>query len=177
MTRDYLGDSYDAVKRMWQEVLEDWAPLYANPEFIPSELRQDFTKLTRIQMLPDQPPRTLYSILNDPDTGIRLPSGPNQREGPTHITLKTIIQQLQDGATCVVTFDQSYHRNTKLIKLDFKEQLQAKMREVATAGLYRFYYVSHARFLFAFPEAEAFRKACGILTAAGIPETRIHKCK
>ena len=24
MKRDYLGDSYDAVKRLWQQLLADW---------------------------------------------------------------------------------------------------------------------------------------------------------
>ena len=32
-----------------------------------------------------RPPR--YSILNDPDTGVRLPDEENQAEGCTHITL------------------------------------------------------------------------------------------
>ena len=34
MKRDYLGDSYDAVKRLWQQALSGWAPLYAEPRFI-----------------------------------------------------------------------------------------------------------------------------------------------
>jgi hypothetical protein len=49
MKRDYLGDSYDAVKRMWQDMLVNWAPLYAEPRFIPEDLRADFTLLTRMQ--------------------------------------------------------------------------------------------------------------------------------
>ena len=72
MRRKHLGDSYDALKRLWQELLADWAPLYATQTFIPINLQQEFTQLTKIPVLPDDPP-PIYSILNDPDTGIRLP--------------------------------------------------------------------------------------------------------
>ena len=111
MKRNYLGDSYDALKRLWQELLADWAPLYATPTFIPIDLRQEFTQLTRIPMLPNDPP-PIFSILNDPDTGIRLPDQANQTEGRTHISLKTIVNQLRDsGSQCVITYDQSNYRN------------------------------------------------------------------
>lgn len=171
MKRSYLGDSYDAVKRMWQELLSDWAPLYAEPRFIPKDLRHDFTKLTRIQMLSDQH-LTAYSILNDPCTGIRLPNEPNQSEGQTHISIWTIIAQLKHGARCVVTFDQSHYRN---IKLKLNEQRQAKLREIADKKCFSFYYVSHAPFLFAFPDENALHRVDRILEAAGIPRNRIEK--
>jgi len=77
MKRRYLGDSYDAVKRLWQQVLAVNAPLYAEPRFIPIELRADFTRLTCIPILSDRPAAPV-SILNDPDTGIRLPGESNQ---------------------------------------------------------------------------------------------------
>ena len=171
MKRSYLGDSYDAVKRMWQELLYGWAPLYAERRFIPDDLRHDFTKLTRIPMLPDQP-LTAYSILNDPCTGIRLPNKPNQSEGQTHISIETIIAQLTNGAQCVVTFDQSVYRN---IGLKLNEQRQVKMRKIADKQSFSFYYVSHAPFLFAFPDKNALHRAERILEEAGIPRNRIEK--
>ena len=171
MERAFLGDSYDAVKRMWQELLAGWAPLYAEPRFIPKELRPDFEKLTRISMLKDQRPRT-YSILNDPCTGIRLPSRPKQSEGQKHVSIETIIRQLKNGAQCVVTFDQSIYRN---VGMKPKEQRQAKMRRLAEDEFHSFYYVSHAPFLFAFPNKETLKKVEGILKAAGIPQNRIEK--
>jgi len=88
MRRKYLGDSYDALKRLWQELFSDWAPLYVIPAFIPTDLQQKFTQLTRIPMLLTRPP-SKYSILNDPDTGIRLPDETNQKEGRTHISINT----------------------------------------------------------------------------------------
>src|SRR5687768_6561298 len=101
MKRQYLGDSYDVVKRLWQETLSEWAPLYAEPRFIPAELRPDFTLITHIPILGDDPPRA-YSILNDPNTGVRLPSRPDQSEGRSHIALSTICKQLSNPAVrCV----------------------------------------------------------------------------
>ena len=95
-------------------MLADWASLYAEPRFIKENLRQDFSKLTRIPMLPDQPPAA-YSIPNDPDTGIRLPGDLDQSESRTHISITTLVQQLDDGAQCVITFDQSHYRNNEFI--------------------------------------------------------------
>ena len=167
----HLGDSYDAVKRTWQELLVNWAPLHAERRFVPDDLQKDFTKLTRIPMLPNHSP-TSYSILNDPDTGIRLPGERNQSEGRKHIRMKKIAAQLRNGSQCVVTFDQSTYRHSKLKR---KEQLQAKMRWLANQGLHSFYYVSHAPFLFAFPDADALQRVYCILKNAGIPQNRIEK--
>jgi hypothetical protein len=91
MERAFLGDSYDAVKRMWQELLADWAPLYAEPRFTPKKIRPDFEKLTRILMLKDQRPGC-YSILNDPCTGIRLPSSPKKSEGQKPVSNRDYYQ-------------------------------------------------------------------------------------
>lgn len=173
MERAFLGDSYDAVKRMWQELLADWAPLYAEPRFIPEDLRPDYEKMTRISMLKDKRLRT-YSILNDPCTGIRLPNLPIQSEGKTHVSIATVIGQLKrkNGAQCVVTFDQSDYRHSGM---NLKEQHQAKMRRLAEDKCHSFYYISHAPFLFAFPNKKALKKVEGILKAAGIPQNRIEK--
>ncbi len=172
MKRKYLGDSYDAVKRMWQELLSGWAPLHAEPRFLPRELCQDFTQLTRIPMLTNEHP-VPYSILNDPDTGIRLPGEQNQTEGRTHISIQTIIGQLQNsGVWCVITYDQSNYRNSKL---NLNEQRQAKMSHLAEEGLHSFYYVSHAPFLFAVSDTDALQQIHEILKNAGIPEERLDR--
>ena len=169
MRRKYLGDSYDAIKRMWQDMLTDWAPLYAEPRFIPEDLRTEFTQLTRIPMLSDKPTEA-FSILNDPDTGIRLPSERNQTERRSHITIDSIVYQLQNGAKCVITFDQSDYR-THGVKRE--EQRRAKMNSLAEKGVYSFYYASHATFLFAVPDTTALLRIQTILKNAGIPESRL----
>ena len=169
MRREYLGDSYDAVKRMWQNVLADWAPLYAEPRFIPEDLRPEFTLLTGIPMLLGKP-KDAFSILNDPDIGIRLPGKENQSEGRSHIIIDTIAGQLRNGALCVVTFDQSDYRNNGM-KRD--QQRRAKMCSLAEKGLHGLYYVSHAPFLFAVPDPHSLLRIRTTLRTAGIPERRL----
>ncbi|MBU1181610.1 MAG: hypothetical protein KKF00_05485 [Proteobacteria bacterium] len=169
MKRDYLGDSYDAVKRMWQGMFADLAPLYAEPRFIQENLRAEFTLLTGIPMLLDKT-KGVFSILNDPDTGIRLPGERNQSEGRTHIAIDTIATQLKRGPLCVITFDQSDYRNNGMKR---NQQRRAKMQALAEKGLHSFYYVSHAPFLFAAPDLHSFLRIRTILRTAGIPEWRL----
>ena len=170
MERDYLGDSYDAVKRLWQQVLAEWAPLYAEPRFVPEDLQAEFTILTGVPILHGAPSRS-YSILNDPDTGIRLPDEDNQRESRKHIALPTICEQLRRDAACtVITFDQSDYRLSGL-KLD--EQRRVKMRYLAASGLFPFYYVSHAPFLFVCASADTRQQLRQRMLSFGIPDVRV----
>jgi hypothetical protein len=170
MKRDFLGDSYDAVKRLWRDLLQHWAPLHADARFIPEDLRADFTLLTGIPMLTDNRP-DVFSILNDPDTGIRLPGERNQNESQSHISISFIMRQLaESGASCVITFDQSDYRHSRM---DREEQRQAKMRSLADSGFHSFYYVSHAPFLFAASNSQALREVRQILIAAGMPAKRL----
>jgi hypothetical protein len=166
MKRDFLGDSYDAVKRLWRDLLLHWAPLHADVRFIPEDLRTNFTLLTGIPMLTDNRP-DVFSILNDPDTGIRLPGEQNQSESRSHISISFIMRQLaESGARCVITFDQSDYRHSRMNR---KEQRQAKMRSLGESGFHSFYYVSHAPFLFATSNLQALREVRQILIATGIP--------
>lgn len=170
MKRQFIGDSYDAVKRLWQEAFSEWAPLLAEPQFVPEGIRNEFTALTRIPILNDRRP-PVYSIFNDPDTGIRLPDRENQREGVTHISLATIATQLSNSAVrCVVTFDQSHHREPGFTPAD---QRNAKVHWLRRQGLSGFYYVSHAPFLFAFSKGTYMKAARARLLLLGIPEIRI----
>lgn len=129
-------------------------------------MKAEYTLLTKIPMLPDGP-KGMFSVLNDPDTGIRLPGEKNQSEEPTHITTNTIAHQMESGALCIITFDQSDYRNIG-IKRD--QQRKIKMRNLAAKGLHSFYYVSHAPFLFAAPDSQSLDRIKGILQNAGIPE-------
>jgi hypothetical protein len=170
MKRQFLGDSYDAVKRLWQEAFSEWAPLLAEPRYIPEDIRDAFTTVTRIPLLDSHRP-PVYSIFNDPDTGIRLPDRQNQKEGATHINLVTISSQLSNPAVrCVLTFDQSHHRE---IGFSSADQRNAKVRWLCTQGFCAFYYVSHAPFLFAFSKNTYMKAARNRLVALGIPEGRI----
>jgi hypothetical protein len=112
-----------------------------------------------------------YSVLLDPDTGIRLPGARDSAASPRHITLDTIADTLRSsGVVCVVTFDQSYSRKSGLSR---QEQQSAKQRAAAELGLRCFYYQSHAPFLFAFRGVSARRRGQKCLTDAGLPEGRL----
>ena len=170
MKKEYLGDSYDAVKRLWRDLLHDWAPLYADSRFIPENIREHFSLFTKIPILKEMP-KDSFSVLNDPDTGIRLPGEKNQKEGRTHISIPTIVGQMKNNKIkCVVTFDQSYHRTGKG---SHKEQRFTKMDKIREKGFYSFYYVSHAPFLFVCPSKTLVLELKDLLIAAGVPEFRI----
>ncbi len=172
MKRDFLGDSYDAVKRMWGEMLRDWAPLFANARYIQNGLEDDFTRLTSVEVR-DEVPDTQHSILNDPDTGIRLPGGKTQKPGRTHTTVKEIAEQLCKSATrCVVTFDQSNYRN---LKISLEEQRKCKLKALCELGCFAFYYVSHASFLFVFKCVKEREELRDRLINFGIPKERLER--
>lgn len=172
MKRQYLGDSYDAVKRLWRDLFQEWAPLYADSRFIPDEMREAFTLFTKIPILMEMP-RKPFSILNDPDTGIRLPGENNQKEGRTHISISTIATQLKNECVkCVITYDQSYYRHDRGSHL---EQRRAKMRELRRLGFQSLYYVSHAPFCFTVQTHQTFVELENILKAAGIPANRLEE--
>lgn len=169
MNRKFFGDSYDAVKRMWGDMLCHWAPLYADARYIPFEMQKDFTQLTGIPIL-KAAPDTPYSILNDPDTGIRMPGEKNQSTGRTHTTIKEIAAQLRKAAPrCVVTFDQSNYRQ---LGLNQQEQRAKKVDALRKLGIASFYYVSHAPFLFALSTTDARKQLKAHLIKCGIPESR-----
>ena len=171
MQRKYLGDSYDAVKRLWQTIFDSWAPLRATPRFVPAELYADFTAMTGIPILNSTEPRE-YSVFNDPDTGIHLPTSSGQADSVSHIGLATICSQLQSKLVrCVITYDQSHHRKKDLPR---EAQRQAKLEWLLERQVQAFYYVSHAPFLFAFRNIKSRDTALGLLTRAGIPRDRFH---
>jgi hypothetical protein len=169
MRREFLGDSYDAVKRLWQQVLAPWAPLYAVPSFIPADLQEAFTRLTGIPIAVEAP-RVSHSLLNDPDTGIRLPRGKHQ-DGNRHVTLDTIVCQFHQSThlQCVITFDQSHYRGQGLLK----DQRLEKLQYLNAHDLHAFYYASHASFLFAVRSSDALHTVGRLLLDAGIPETKL----
>jgi len=170
MKREFLGDTYDAVKRLWRDVLQDWAPLYFEPRFVPDDLREEFARLTGIPVLEDGTAGP-HTILNDPDTGIRLPGTGNQAEGRTHITVPSVASQLRmQGVRCVITFDQSDYRGGHL---DRRAQRQIKLGALREEGFDGFYYVSHAPFLFAAPDRSTCAAVWRLLTAAGLPVSRL----
>jgi hypothetical protein len=123
-------------------------------------------------MVPALPPER-FSLINDPDTGIRLPTEANQREGRTHITISTIISQLEElRPKCIITFDQSNYRRSGYSP---EQQRRVKLKELRMRLKYGFYYRSHAPFLFTFNDQDDMQHVRAILVDAGIPTDKIEK--
>jgi hypothetical protein len=171
MRQEFLGDSYDAVKRLWNDMLRPWAKLYAEPRFIPKQIQDDFTRLTGIEMLPHSASRR-FAILNDPDTGVIISQ--QQRRCRKHISTAEIADQMRhSGVHCVITFDQSFKRQHDGDKAP--AQRRAKLIAIAELGYSPFYYVSHATFLFVAQTHSSAKNLRQILINGGIPRSRLEK--
>lgn len=170
MRDKYLGDSYDIVKRFWAENLRAIAHLYAHPKFIPAEIRLQYTAATSISVF-ESGMASAFGILLDPHTGIRLPSKSSNGATASHATLPFIAQVFEElQPKYVICFDQSYHR---VHELDRTGQMQTKMAYLKDQGLFSFYYVSHAPFLFIAKEPGTLTAIRNRLVSLGIPKGRL----
>jgi len=164
MHEKYLGDSYDLVKRLFCQSLGSIATLYAHPKFVPSQMREKYTKLTTIPIY-DQRPEGSFGILLDPDTGIALGSATRK-----HVSLRFIIElNNKHRPDYIICFDQSAHRKHELSR---EGQRGQKMKVLQEGGLASFYYASHAPFLFAAQDENKLRSVFERLTFHGIPKER-----
>ena len=165
MKSEFLGDSYDIVKRFFRDILSPIAPLKADPYFIESSLLSgEYERVTGIALLSNGQTKPI-GVLLDPDTGIRAPD--HHRDATrSHATTQYIADVLRDSsvAYCIV-YDQSYHRNS-VRKTD---QLTAKLQELENRSVVGFYYVSHAPFLFAARHGRTLAALRKALLNAGIP--------
>ncbi len=171
MKRKFLGDSFDIVKRLWADLLEHTAPLYADPLFYQDDdLQREFTRLTRIQMAGGQP-SGVFSILLDPDTGISLTDKPS----PRHVTTDYIAERLgESGVRYVVTYDQSFGRGDPKALEAARQEKMTRMKE---HGYPSFYYVSHASFLFAAKSQQDLRELRTIIEKAGVPACKLEELR
>jgi hypothetical protein len=170
--RIFLGDSYDLVKRFWSEGLRSVAPLYAHPQFVPEEIRPEYTAITSVPVLDtDRLPDKPFGVLLDPDTGIPFPSESRARARRSHAPLPFIVGVHQDlRPLYVVCFDQSYHRRQEASR---QQQLEKKREFLRQRGLSSFYYQSHAPFLFTADDVETLTAIRSRLVSLGIPQDRL----
>ncbi|HKQ53936.1 MAG TPA: hypothetical protein VJT74_16290 [Pyrinomonadaceae bacterium] len=175
MKKIYLGDSYDIVKRFWAKSLRPVAPLDAHPRFVPEDIRTKYTAVTSIPVLDtDRLPERPFGLFLDPNTGIPLPSESKTKATAAHAPLRFIVQLNEElRPTYIICFDQSYHRSHELTKAG---QLEQKREVLRGHGLYSFYYVSHAPFLFAAEEPKILTEVRRRLVSRGIPRRRLRAC-
>jgi hypothetical protein len=170
MNRDFLGDSYDAVKRLWQELLAPMSELLAEPRFIPKSLQADFTKLTGIRML-NTAPTGRFAILNDPDTGVSSAKETESFASTTHISLRWLADQLKTtDAWCSISFDQAFKRDKAW---PAPQQRLEKVEELGNLGCRAAYYVSHAPFLFVTQFDSELNLLISTLVGGGLPKSRL----
>ena len=169
MHEQYLGDSFDILKRFWVDLLSPIAPMLAHSRFVPNDLRPRFTHLTGAEIYDGSNAMTsAYSLLLDPHTGIPLPDAVNQKLRVSHAPIDFIGSLFGDpNLSFISCYDQARKRQAGLSLLD---QLNAKRTQLLTHDIHSFYYVSHAPFLFASPCSVTLNRVRHRLMDAGIPE-------
>jgi len=169
MRENYLGDSYDLVKRFWCASLKPIAPLYAHARFAPAEIRARYTAVMLIPILESQP-RGRFGILLDPHTGIPLSDESFDGATGSLASLPFVVQVNKElRPNYMICFDQSYHRQHGLTREDQRDLKREFLRE---RGIESFYYVSHAPFLFVAPKRKILAGIRDRLTSLGIPTCR-----
>lgn len=167
MNPDYLGDSYDVVKRFFCHELKNLGyATYADNRFKESwenHTRKKFLKF--INAVPEEAaPPLRTALFLDPDTGI------NQTGGTRHISLEQIAQK-SEQFDLVFCFDQAFSRNRNK-----REQQDIKLRSLTAYGYTAMYYDSHACFLFCARQADAILELRNHLENIGMPDWRLVQC-
>lgn len=169
MHEQYLGDSFDILKRFWVDLLSPAAPMLAHSRFIPADLQPRYTQLTGATIYdPTNTMTSAYSLLLDPHTGIPLPDAANQRLRVSHAPIDFIASLFDDpNLSFIACYDQTARRQADL---SLVYQLNAKRTQLLTHDIPSFYYVSHAPFLFASRSADTLNSIRQRMLDAGIPE-------
>lgn len=170
MREEYLGDSYDLVKHFWAASLMPIAPLYAYPRLIPVRLAERYSIITKIPVF-DPTVTGQFGILFDPNTGIYLPHEELDRITASHISLPLLIRVFNElRPAYAICFDQAFHRTHDLGR---QGQMQMKVDFLRGRGIFSFYYLSHAPFLFMAASEEMVGCIRDRLICLGIPGRRL----
>ena len=170
MHADHLGDSYDLVKRFFAIALHPIAEIFAHPRFIPPDIRDAYTKLTSIPVL-DANNEGDYALFLDPDTGIHLPDGANQKQSRSHVSLAYLCEVFEEFTpSFLVCYDQGFHRRDDRTLF---EQVMQKREYLQEMGIESFYYVSHAPFLFASDSISILHRVAEMVVENGIPQSKL----
>jgi hypothetical protein len=164
MNPNYLGDSYDIVKRYFCEAMRLLGyHVYVDPMptgdwcgqidmFLRFLNARSHTELTK------QP----AALFLDPDTGVR--SG---KETEFHTSLQRVASECM-RYDLVFAFDQSFSRSSPP-----RLQMDAKLSALAKLGCFGMYYDSHARVLFASRNSERIVQLSKLLVDQGLPAQRL----
>ncbi len=159
MNSKHLGDSYDLVKRVLLDVLKGfgkWSVLHmpTNKLDIASYEKLLGAKVSKTDK---------GDLFVDPDNGIAL-----KKKSPKHILIDTLIAEIESRPdSLILVFDQSFSRGKE------KEGRKKKQRRLRMAGIYSFYYGSHASFLVAGKNKKKVEQAQQRLLGLGIPQEKL----
>ena len=164
MNLQFLGDSYDLVKRFFVGALRELGyEVVADPMFT-DVWATPATYYQLIGALDRQVGSNLAikaALLLDPDTGIR------EKPSKQHVSFQRIADATR-RYRLVCSFDQSFARGK-----DVSQAIQTKLKIFHDLGLVAMYYDSHARFLFASREQPLVDELRQHLRGVGIPTSRL----
>jgi hypothetical protein len=164
MHTDYLGDSYDIVKRFFCEALRRLGYMvHIDPMFTGEWAGQETIFYRFLGVEPCSPtatPCTSKVLFLDPDTGV------NKKGGLWHVSYERVVSEAKKHEI-VFVFDQGFSRGRAP-----KPQMQEKLAAIASLGGSSFYYDSHARFLFVSRERASLEKLRSELLSQGLPSSR-----
>lgn len=164
MHPDYLGDSYDIVKRFFCEALRSLGyTVYIDPMFTGEWSGQEtaFYRFLGVERLTSAPTSsTPTALFLDPDTGV------NRKGSRSHVSYKRVVNEAQKHKI-VFAFDQGFSRGTAP-----EPQIREKIEALAALGCSAIYYDSHARFLFVSRERSELKKLRSELVGQGLPSSR-----
>jgi hypothetical protein len=167
MNPQFLGDSYDLVKRFFILELQSLGYIVEiDPMFTGSWKSGEEDAFCRLLGLhstiqPEATKKLQRSLFLDPDTGL------NERGGMRHASLEQVAREVQKHEL-VFAFDQSFSRQTSPL-----DEMNNKMKLLAEHDVNSFYYDSHARFLFASKRKLPLRELMNHLVKLGVPRSRI----
>ena len=168
MNPEYLGDSYDIVKRFFCHELSILGYAVVIDAMLTGNWSKDseqkFHRFIGAEPQVGAPPiHARTSLFLDPDTGI------NAKGGKQHVSFDRLAREATDYKL-VFAFDQSFSRQVKA-----KMVMREKLLDLASRGCHAMYYDSHARFVFVTREGAALDELHSHLLSLGMPALRMFR--
>jgi len=164
MHPDYLGDSYDIVKRFFCEALRHLGyTVYIDPMFTGEWSGQEtaFYRFLGVERLTSTPTSSVPTALFlDPDTGV------NRKGSRSHVSYERVVTEAQKH-NIVFAFDQGFSRG-----MAPAPQIREKIAIIAALGCSAIYYDSHARFVFVSRGRSELQRLRSELVSQGLPSSR-----
>jgi len=165
MRPEFLGDSYDIVKRFFCETLRSLGyTIYIDPLLTGEWSGQEATFYRFLGVEPYagvKPSSALTALFLDPDTGV------NKKGSPSHVSYERLVAEATNHSLAFA-FDQAFSRAGEV-----GPKLQAKLNEIADLGCAALYYASHAHFLFVSREHDRLQRLRSELISRGLPASRL----